>query len=144
MRSAQMVVERYLSIFSRTWRPSIHDILAYIGYDWLWLKADPTHKHLKSRKLTSCHMSCSCPFFLSFPIISNLPNTHPNIMVGGETAHILRSHSKVGLVKHRETSPETLRDSRLWNNGRESWQLVTNVFQGWANPIHFSRCYNVV
>lgn len=78
-------------------------ILAMIGYGWRLTQ----HTSI-SNQGNSPHV-CSCPFFLSFPIISdsNLPHTHPNIMVGGETAHILRSHSKVGLVKHRETSPET-------------------------------------
>ena len=110
-------------------------ILAMIGYGWRLTQ----HTSI-SNQGNSPHV-CSCPFFLSFPIISdsNLPHTHIQTSWLVVKLHaFLRSHSKVGLVKHREvSSPETLRDSRLWNNGRESWQLVTNVFQGWANPNPF-------
>ena len=59
-------------------------------------------------------------------------------MVGGETVHILRSPQKLDWWNTAFLEPwNELRDSRLWNNGRESWQLVTNVFQGWANPNPF-------
>lgn len=116
-------------------------ILAMIGYGWRLTQ----HTSI-SNQGNSPHVTCpvpvlsSCPFQSFLIFITRIQTS----WLGVKLHTFLRSHSKVGLVKHRETSPETLRDSRLWNNGRESWQLVTNVFQGWANPIHFSRCYNVV
>lgn len=111
-------------------------ILAMIGYGWRLTQ----HTSI-SNQGNSPHVTCPVPVLSSCPFQSFLIFlTHiqtSGLVVKLHTFYAVKLKSWTGETPFFRALKRALRDSRLWNNGRESWQLVTNVFQGWANPNPF-------